>query len=56
MNYLLFLKTIPECCPRQTLRPDTATNFEAEKENEGREYDGEDESLETICRDDLIRA
>jgi len=51
----LLLQNLPKCCPRKTLRPDTASNFEAEKEDEDREDDGEDESLESICGDDLLR-
>ena len=33
---------------------DTASNFEAEKEDEGREDDGEDESLQSVSCDDLL--
>ena len=50
----MFLKNPPERCPRQALRADTASNFEAEKENEGREDDGEDESLQSVSCDDLL--
>ena len=47
----MFLKNEPERCPRQTLRADTVSNFEAEKENEGGEDDGEDESLQSVSCD-----
>ena len=40
----------------QTLQADTASNFEAEKENEDRTDDGEEESLDPISCDDLLPA
>ena len=46
----------PESCHWQTLRADTASNFEAEKENEDRTDDGEEESLDPISCDDLLPA